>query len=230
MARSTNPDWTQTAAELCLSAALELGAVAMGDTLDAAEQAEMLTRLNSMFAKWSVDGALYREASATVTIPGGQGAVTLPSDVRDIRNLRYVQSATFKRPLAMWNRDQFNMLPNSAQSGEPTCFYYSQQIGGDQLFVWPVPSADSDYELDYNRTFFFIEEPEQELDIPAEWHEAALYGLASRSASVFGATNLSPAAVQRCDNQARASYQKMLDNDRPDSYSFYYDAPHERVG
>jgi hypothetical protein len=227
MPHSSNPNWTQTFSDLAHSAAFELGALAMGDTLESAEIEEMRKRCNSMLAKWSLDGALYREAIATVTIPATTGAVTLPADVRDIRAVRFVESATYKRPLAVWNRDDYLQLPNRAQAGSPTIAYYSQHIGGDQLYVWPVPATDKDFELDYNRTFFFVEEPEQELDLPPEWHEAALYGLASRCAGIFGTTRLDPGKVARCDAQAASSYQKMLDHDRPDSYRFYYESPLE---
>ena len=226
MPTSSNPDWTQTVGQLCLSAALELGALGMGDTLEASEELEMITRLNSMLAKWSVDANLFREATATITILGGTGAATLPSDVRDIRSVRHIQSSTLKRQLAAWNRDEFYALPNRAQSGQnPVAFYYSQQIGGDQLYVWPVPSADTDLEIDYSRTFYFAEGPEQEVDLPPEWHEAVLYGLAARCANIFGTAD--PAKVVRIDTQAKASYERLLDSDRPDSYRFEYDSPVE---
>jgi hypothetical protein len=225
MPTSGNPDWVQTVGQLCLSAAYELGAVPMGDSLEDSEQEEMQTRLNSMMAKWSIEANLFREALATITLTGGTGAATLPSDVRDIRSVRYVQSSTNKRTLAYWNRDQFLSLPNRATVGTPTIFYYSQQTGGDQLYVWPVPAADVSLELDYSRAFYFAEGPDQEFDLPAEWHEAALYGLAARCANMFGAAN--PMVVQRVDAQARITFERMLDSDRPDSYFFEYDSPVE---
>jgi hypothetical protein len=227
MPSSGNPDWTQTVGQICLSAALELGAVGLGDSLESSEEAEMMTRLNSMMAKWAIEANLFREATATVTITGGTGAATLPSDVRDVRSVRHVQSATYKRSLAPWNRDQWFALPNRAQAGLPSVFYYSQRIGGDQLYLWPVPAANVDLELDYNRSFYFAEGPEQELDLPIEWHEAVIYGLASRCSGIFGSTMIDPGKVARCDQLAASSYQQMLDSDRPDSYYFEYDQPVE---
>jgi len=227
---STNPAWFQTVGQLCQSAAVELGALELGDTIEASEQAEMMVRLNSMLAKWSKDSGMWREASATITmLPTAPltGAVTLPIDVRDIRSVRQIMSATYKRPLAPFNRDQFFQLPNRSQVGTPTIYYYSQQLDGDRLYVWPIPSTSQDFELDYNRAFFFAEAPEQTLDIPREWHEAALYGLAARCANMFGTTRTDPAAVQRVDAQARSSYQEFLDSDRPDSIFFSYDSPVE---
>lgn len=230
MARSTNPNWTQTVSQLCLSAARELGAIGLGDSLDSEEQEEMIIRLNSMLAKWSVDANLFREATEEVTV-GTTGQLNLGAEVRDIRSIRHVQSATNSRLLAVWNRDEFFALPNRAQPGaNPVAAYFSKQLGGGILYLWPVPTADVTLEIDYNRTFYFAEGPTQELDVPAEWHEAVLYGLASRSAGIFDTVQLDPALVQRCDAQARVSYQEMLDADRPDSYYFQYDSPVEASG
>lgn len=227
MPSSGNSDWFQTVGQLCLSAALELGAVGMGDSLEASEELEMITRLNSMLAKWSVDANLFREATDTVTVTT-TGNLILDNEIRDVRSARHVQSSTNKRWLAPWNRDEFFALPNRAQTGvSPMTFYVSRQIGGAVLYLWPIPTASVNIELDYNRTFYFAEGPEQEVDLPPEWHEAVMYGLASRSAGIFGAIRLDPAAVQRCDAQAKTSYEKMLDNDRPDSYYFEYDRPVE---
>jgi hypothetical protein len=220
-------EWSQTVGQLCLSAAMELGAVGIGESLESAEELEMQTRLNSMLAKWSIEANLFRETSGTVTVTGGTGAATLPADIRDVRSARIVESTTYKRTLAVWNRDEFFQLPNRAQSGSATIIYFSKQIGGSILYLWPVPAANVDIELDYSRTFTFADAPDQALDIPPEWHEAVLYGLASRSAGIFGTTALDAGKVARCDAQAKASYERMLDSDRPDSYFFEYDQPVE---
>lgn len=227
MAVSTDTDWTLTAAQLCLNAAQELGAIGMGDSLEDTEEEAMVGRLNGMLAKWSIEGNLWREQTATVTIAVAAGAATLPSEVRDVRGVRHIQSATYKRPLGQWNRDEYMRLPNRTQAGTPTIYYYSQQTGGDQLFVWPVPATSQDFELDYSRTFYQITDPSQEVDIPKEWLEAVLYGLAARCANIFGTTRIDPNTVQRIDAQAKAEFDRMLDADRPDAYQFEYDSPVE---
>ncbi len=227
MPASTNPDWAQTVGQLCASAAMELGAIGMGDVLEASEQTEMQTRLNGMLAKWSTEMNQWRDWTATLTILAGTGAATLPSEVQNIRSVRHILSATNQRTLTQWNRDEFMVLPNRATVGNPSSWYLQQGVDGDILNVWPVPATDQDFELDYARSFYFAEGPDQTLDLPKEWYEAALYGLAARCANIFGATRLDPAAIQRVDAQSRATYQEMLDSDRPDSYYFEYDQPVE---
>lgn len=230
MPTSGNTAWFQTVGQLEQSAALELGAIGMGDSLEASEEAEMTKRLNSMLAKWSIEANLFRDEVATVTITGTTGAATLPTDVRDVRGVRHIQSATYQRPLQSWNRDDYFRLPNRAQTGATPLAYYLAKRNADSgpaLYIWPVPATDVDLELDYNRGFYFAEGPEQTLDLPEEWHEAALYGLAARCAGIFGATQLDPGNVERITAQAKAEFDRMLDSDRPDSYRFEYDSPVE---
>lgn len=227
MARSSSPNWSQTVSQLCHSAARELGAVGISGTLDDDELTEMIIRLNGMLAKWSQDMNMWRDHTATITVGAGVGAATLPAEVQNVRSVRFVESATYKRTLAPWNRDQFMALPNRTQAGQPTAYYYRQSLDGDEIYFWPVPANEEDFELDYARTFYYAEDGTQELDIPREWHEAALYGLASRCAGIFNTIELDPNVVQRCDAQAKATYGAMLDADRPDSYFFEYDSPVE---
>lgn len=224
---SGNTTYGYTAGQLMNSAAYELGAVGMGDAITSSEEAEMQRRLNGMLAKWSMDMNLFRETSGTLTITGATGAATLPSDVRGVRSARHVVSSTYKRPLAEWNRDQFYAIPNRAAVGNPSAYYFAPQVEANQLYIWPVPAADISLELDYNRAFYIVEAPEQTIDLPPEWYEALLYGLAARSANVFGSTNIAPQTIARIDTQAKATYQDLLDSDRPDSYFFEYDSPVE---
>lgn len=232
MPTSGTTAWPLNFAALAESAARELGAIGMGDSLEASEQEEMQTRFNLMMESWSIKANLYREELAQITIPPATGAVTLPEDVRDIASLRYIASATNKRQLVQWNRSQWLSLPNRSQAGAPTVFYYSQKPGdeGDQLYVWPVPALSTDYELDYSRGAYIVTAPDETLDFPREWYEAAMFGLASRCAGIFGSTRVDPAAVQRVDARATALLEAMLDADRPDSYQFEWDSPVEAGG
>ncbi len=212
--------WTQTAADLMLSAAYELGAIPMGDEMEASEEAEMIKRFNGMIQTWATEGNLYRDETGTLTIPGGTGAASLPAEVRDIRSVRHILSATNYRILAPWNRDQYYAFPNRAAVGNPTIFYYQQGAETDVIRIWPVPADDIDLELDYGRAAYAVTSPEETLDIPQDWWEAAMYGLAARCAGIFGSVKLDPANVQRITAQAAAAYQRLLDQDRPDSYYF----------
>lgn len=210
-----------TFADAAKTAAVELGAIGVSDELEDSEQEEMQRRANSMLKTWSVEANLFREASATLTIPGGTGAATLPPEVRDVGNVSLIVSATQNRMLFQQNRSQWMGLPNRSAVGTPTMFYYSQGASADAIYIWPVPATDVDLAFDYSRGAYVVTAPEETLDIPTEWQEAFYMGLASRCASMFGATRIDPATVARVDAKAAELYQRMLDADRPDSYQFY---------
>jgi hypothetical protein len=114
------------------------------------------------------------------------------------------------------------MIPNRAQTtnGGPSVYYLEKGVSGLTIHVWPVPSADIDLEIDYNRIADTVTDPSETLDLPEEWQEAVIMGLASRMASMFGVTRTDPATVQRIDQKAAILYQRLLDRDRPDSYYF----------
>jgi hypothetical protein len=124
--------------------------------------------------------------------------------------------------MGQWNRDQYYMLPNRTQtsSSGPSIWYAQKTTSGITIYVWPVTSTDIDLELDYNATVQTVTDPSETIDVPQEWQEFLILGLASRCASMFGTTRVDPATVQRIDGRASALYQRLLDRDRPDSYYF----------
>jgi hypothetical protein len=220
MTTSGTYDWPMTAEQTITQALVDLGALNSGDAPETQETADALVRLNAMLHSWGVRGNLYRDQSGTVVITGGEGGATLPQEVRQINSARYVQSATNHRVLTQWNRDDFYSLPNRSQAGNPVAYYLKRGRDAPEIYVWPVPAADITLELDYGAAPETITDASQTVDIPQEWQEATILGLASRCASMFGTTRIDPATVQRIDDRAAQAYQLLLDSDRPDSYYF----------
>ena len=220
MTTSGVTEWGLTAAEVIRQALIELGVMNGGDEPEATEETDAMLRLNAMFKTWGGEANLFREATGTLVIVGGSGAGTLPADVRQVNSVRHVSSATYQRPLLEWNRDQYYSLPNRVAVGNPTMFYLSKTPLASEIRIWPVPASDITLHVDYSRAVETVTDPQETLDIPQEWQEAVILGLAARCAAMFGATRLDPATVQRIDAAASAMYQKLLDRDRPDSYYF----------
>lgn len=212
--------WSLTARDIVTQAMIELGILASGGEPESAELSDCLLRLNGMLKSWQGKVNLFREGTGTISVPGGSGAGALPEGIRDISSVRHVVSANNYRQLVQWQRSQYLSLPNRATSGSPTVYYLSQQIGGDTLHIWPVPVNDITLHIDYTREADTITNPAQTLDIPSEWHETVILGLAARIAGMFGATRADPATVGDVKQRAEQLYQQMLDQDRPDSYVF----------
>ncbi len=220
MTTSGVTDWSMTAGEIVTQAMIELGLINSGEEPDANEMSDAIVRLNAMMKTWAGELNLWREATGTITITGGTGAATLDADIRNVSSVRHVVSATNYRTLTQWNRDQFYMMPNRATVGNPTLFYITRALGGDAIHIWPVPAADVTLHLDYSRAAETVTDPSETVDLPQEWQEAAILSLASRISGMFGSTTIDPATVGRIDQRASELYNRMVDRDRPDSYTF----------
>ncbi len=220
MTTSGVTDWQVTAGDLIADAMVELGVLSSGETPEASELSDGMKRLNFMLKSWAGEANLFRETTGTVVITGGTGAGTLPQGVRDVSSVRHVVSATYERPLQQWNRSQYYMIPNRATVGNPSAYYLGSTVDGDEIRIWPVPAAAVTLHIDYSRGAEIVTDATETVDVPQEWYETVLYGLASRMANMFGAGRLDPSVVAMVTQRGEQLYGQMLDRDRPDSYFF----------
>lgn len=204
--------WPMTAGDFVLTAMEELGVLSAGEEPDASEMAGGLRRLNGMLNTWSVEGLSFRDQTGTITIPAGSDTVTLPEVVAKVHAIRFEASPGYFRPLGDWAWDEYLQLPNRSQAGVPLAFSQS----GSKLAVWPVPTQDTEFRIEYGGKAVTLEAPTDTLDVPQEWGEAIWLNLAVRMAPMFGTVG----QVELTDLRQRAfeAYQRMLDADRPASY------------
>lgn len=220
MTTSGITSWPLTAEEIITQAAYELGAVSSGETLSGEDMNDGMLRLNAMLNYWSGEGNLYRQTTGTVVITGGTGTAALAQGINSVSSVRHLVSPTYNRQLVPWERAQFYSLPNRIASGSPSIYYVGKSLSGLTINVWPVPSVDITLELDYGRAVETVTDISETLDVPQDWQEAVIQGLASRMANMFGSTNTDAGTVSRVDSRAAAEYQRLLDRDRPDAYYF----------
>lgn len=209
--------WPLTAEEIVTQACYQLG-FAQGETPSGEEMSDGLVALNGMIRTWQGEGNLFREETTEITFDAGMGEQALSADIRAINNVLVVGS--YNRVLAEWNRTQYLTLPNPGQTGTPVAWYAETGVGGLTLHLWPVPSTSTVLALDYQRKAYTVTDPSETVDLPEEWQECVILGLASRLASIFGTAKSDPATVQRVDARASALYERLMDRDRPDSYFF----------
>lgn len=220
MATSGETNWPLTAGEIVQQAMVKLGILTSGDSPEASEMTDGLVELNSMLKTWSRKVNLWRDGTGTVVITGGVGSATLPQEVRDVNSVRHVVSATNKRLLNQWNRDQYFSMPNLAAVGNPTIYYIKRDLDDVEIRLWPVPATDITLHLDYSRAAETVTASDQTLDISQEWGEAVILNLASRLAGQFGAIRLDPQTVGDIKQRAAILEQELFDSDRPDTIEF----------
>lgn len=208
--------WPLTARDLVKAAMGELGTIQPGTDPDADEEADCILRLNGMLKSWGLRGvALSREASGTVTVPGGSASGSLPAGIRTISSARLIVSATNERQLWPMSRADYLSLPNKATAGTPTMYYLSRGRDAVELFLWPVSASDITIAIDYDRVPETVTDASETVDIREELQECVYANLAVRIAGIFG-QQAPPELMQR----AASLEMQMLDAERPDSYTF----------
>jgi hypothetical protein len=215
--------WSLTARDIVKAALLELCVISSGEDPEASEMADCLVRLNGMLKSWQNTTNLFRETTANITTTAATASVTLAAGIRDVSSVRFVQSATVDRLLYPMTRTDYLSMPNKATAGSPTMYYLSRQRDAAVLYLWPVSATAATLRIDYARIAETVTDASETVDVPEEWQETVILGLAERCIGMFGAGRLDPQTAADVKQRASTLYNQMLDSDRPDSYRFTYE-------
>lgn len=211
MPTSGETAWSLTAREIVTAALQENAIIALGRDPRAAEMDACLVRLNALLKSWRVGLAL--EQGATVTVPADSASGAIDAGIDEVLAVRVVISATNERTLARWERDQYLSIPNKTSSGTPTAYYTSRTTAGTTLYLWPVPTVETDLKVDYLRLPETVTDPTETVDFPERHTEALYANLAVRCAGLFG-VQPSQELFQRAERLRR----EVEDSERPASY------------
>lgn len=172
--------------------------------------------LNMMLKSWQADGCnLWRLSDETVIVPANTDTITLDPRVLDVMEVRFVGSATYQRTLARLEWGDYRSLPNKNAVGYPTSYSLNKQRTSIDMSLWPVSNTAFSIVYSGARVIDDVtDDLNDELDLPQEWMETAVYGLASRMLDVMDVATTSPATAQRIQARADQLYQKLLDFDR----------------
>jgi hypothetical protein len=210
---------TLTARDLCTLAAQDLGVYSAGETLSAADAADMMTRLSWMLKSLQANGVnLWREAEGEAEFLSGEKVVELDPRCVDVLEARYEQSSTFQLPMQRYEVGEYQSIPNKDQPGAyPLIFYLRKLVGSVTMTVWPVPSQTTTVKYTYARVIEDVTDLNQTIDVPQQWMETIWTMLAARCVTLFGVTRLDPATVQVVTARANVLEQQLMDMDRPAS-------------
>jgi len=202
-----------TARDIVTQALREIKVIPAGGQPDASEMSDGILALNGMLKSWQTEDSLWREAQDTIVAPAGNPSVALAPSTRNVTDVRMQVDPGYQRPMQMWQRADYMQVPNKTVTGQPLCFYFSQQRGTAELFLWPIPSVDTTLLVDSIQGIQTVTDPGQTVDVPDDWQEAVWTNLAVRMGHSYGA-ELSQELIAR----AGRTYQTLLDMDRPESY------------
>lgn len=184
MTTSGNPVFELTALEVIEQAFHKLGKASEGEAMTARMYGDGLSALNLMLKTMNADEHLWQMQERTLTMVAGQAAYTLtpkPLRVLSVRRMRQ----TIETPMNRLSRQVYFDQPNKTASPSiPVSYYYDPQQASGVLYLWPAPSAATiaDYTINMTvvRRFDAVTSTGQTLDVPEEWQEAIVWGLADR--------------------------------------------------
>lgn len=193
---------TDTVRETCTDALRKLGVVGQTETPTAQEMKDARRALGRLLKSWQNHGYLqFATTKQTVTLTTAASYTMSPVRPLMIHHVNFKRSG-IETPMEQLTRQEYDSLPQKAATGTPTTWYYDKQRESALLYIWPVLSSASGetLEITYQRELADtdLDDP---LDLPSEWYEAAVYGLAARLADDYSrnASNITARAERELD-------------------------------
>lgn len=179
---------TQTVRQIVEDALLQIGVGTLGQTPSAARSDLARRTLSRMLKEWQLLGhPAFTRTSQSLTLTTAASYTLNP--VRPMRIL----SARLKKdgietPMFEMSRREYDDLPQKTTTGLPTNFYYDRQREAALFYVWPVLSAAAGetVEITYEREIDDLASLNDTIDVPGEWYDPVVWGLAAELAPVFG--------------------------------------------
>lgn len=193
MAVSLTSNYSLTAAQLVPESLALLGVLADEEPLPQVEMDRALLHLNLMLKSWQQIGVMpHTLTSGTFALVqsdrdyvfGSGGTVTsIPFDLQQI----LITRSSSDLEMTEMSREDYMRLPNKTTEGYPTQWYYDRQRDSGTLYVWPAPDATGGtITWSGRRRLLDVDAQTDNMDLPQEWYDALLYGLAERLILPYG--------------------------------------------
>lgn len=205
---------TDTYRDIVTDALRKIGVVAKDTPADADDANHALRVLNRMLKAWQNKGySVFTMTGGTLTLTTAASYTLSPVRPMSIHNARLKRSG-IEIPMVEMTREEYDSLPVKTTTGIPTQFYYDRQREAAVLYIWPVlaTAAGETVEYTYQREIEDVTALGDTVDMPVEYYDAVVYGLAARLADDFelesGAVNRVIARAQQMEDDAFAFDQE----------------------
>lgn len=125
----------------------------------------------------------------TVSLTPVAGAAQTMSPRRPIR----LENINFRRggidlPMQSITRSEYDTLPNKSTTGTPTTYFYDRKREDAVLYIWPTLATVSGetLEITMEQEISDCADLNDIVELPGEWWDAAVQGLAVQLAKSFG--------------------------------------------
>jgi hypothetical protein len=135
------------------------------------------------------------------------GAVVIAYQTKLVRPLsilsgrRFNFDSSIETPIDIWDRIEYQDMPNKTASGTPNAVYYDRRGGANSsgyLYVWQ-PNSSPEYclKLTVARPIQIFSSSSNTPDIPQEWTNAVTWGLAEELAVEYDTPDTIYAKIQQ---------------------------------
>lgn len=193
-----------TVRDLCSDACIELGVLAMGETLNASTADAMRRLLERLLNNWNAEGwAVYATTFSTFTLTPslsphtiGTSAATFtvtqrPVEITDISLI--LPGGSPPVLVSLTQRDEQWYTAQTVPGIEtdiPTDYFYDPGWPNGEIYFWPVPSAASDVRLTLRIVLDDTITLNDVITLPPGYQDAITMTLAEMAAPSFGAAAL----------------------------------------
>lgn len=196
MATSGTTTWTLNRDAVIKGALRKLAVLPSGGTPSTNQVNDCSDALNALIKAYQADGMpVWKILSTTFTVTNGTNSYnigpsqTVPTTGMPLKVVQafYTPSGGNNTPLNVYNRYDFNQLPNTNASGTPVDLYYQPLRTFGTIKLWPTP-ADSTTQITvhYQSPFEDMTASTDDVDFPSYWIMALIYGLAWVMAPEYG--------------------------------------------
>jgi hypothetical protein len=195
MATSGTTSWTLNRDQVIKGALRKLGVLPSGGSPTSAQLSDCSEALNAIIKACHADGMpLWKITSHTFTVTDGTASYTIgPSQTLNtsqplkVIQATYVVSGGENAPMNVYNRYDFNNLPQENTSGVPINLYYQPLRTTGVIKLWPTPSdSTTEITIHYQAPFEDMNSASDDFDFPAYWMQALIYLLAWTMAPEYG--------------------------------------------
>jgi hypothetical protein len=238
MATSGSVDYSETTNGIIKAALRRIGAVGIGYEPTADDYDYCVGELNRLMkASAKMGWNVFRSEEGSLTLVSGQAEYTFGGsgspDVayRPLRfeEIRWRNSDGTDLPMTERAREDYFTQPDKTTQGTPTTWYYHPERDSGKLYIWPVPNATTATTLQYTyqRTLEDFDSTAGNPDIPQEWYDVLVKGLAYNIATAYFPER--PDIKQMASADYQSSLQSALDYDH-ETASIYFTAEAGRYG
>lgn len=208
----------------------KIGALGDGESLDATRLAIGVGVLNPMVKALSAYGlnlwALEKVSIPLSTWRGNPSIVVGPAGdfITSYKPLKLLECVrvddTSSVPLMILAHKDYFEQTNKTETGTPTMIYFQPFSTYAVLSLWQPPDDywdDKTIECTFQRQIGDLSSADDEIDFPAEWHEALIYQLAVRLAPNYG---LPPSDRAILKQEAKDALELVLRSDQDEPSLF----------